>query len=169
MPEPIADGLVAFLGARYDELEATARAAAGHDPGRDRGRWEHLPGGLFACVVDADDPDWSVVSDTLDMILAHVALNDPRFVLDDVAAKRRILARHTPVEQWAGWNHIPAGQPGARQLLWLDCSTCIEDTSADPNEVRCTHGARRWPCPDVLDLVAPFAGHPDFDPAWRPA
>lgn len=28
------------------------------------------------------------------------------------------------------------------------------------------HDAHAWPCPTILALVQPYAGHPDFDPAW---
>ncbi|GAA1969980.1 DUF6221 family protein [Catenulispora subtropica] len=30
----------------------------------------------------------------------------------------------------------------------------------------CRHDGRRWPCPDLLDLAAPHAEHPAFDPGW---
>jgi hypothetical protein len=124
--------LVTFLRERLDEREATAREAT-------EGPWRWVdPGGKvkqalvsgfragehrFVLPVASGD----IYPSKFDA--AHIALNDPQFVLDDVAAKRRIvdLCAHNLEFEDYGWSV-------AEPVLKL--------------------------------LAAPFAQHPDFDPAW---
>jgi hypothetical protein len=74
----------------------------------------------------------------------HVRPYDPRVSLRECEAKRRIVERHTP--QWT--------LGGTAQ----SCFTCrAKDNSG---------GWHPAPCPTLLDLVAIYADHPDFDPAW---
>jgi hypothetical protein len=67
----------------------------------------------------------------------HIALNDPQFVLDDVAAKRRIVDE---LERVADSGHLDGGG------RCYDCGVMPERL--------------------LRLLAAPFAQHPDFDPAW---
>lgn len=120
--------LATFLAARLDEREAAAKAA----------------------TVSA--ADWiRVMPDRFSADATHIALNDPQFVLDDIAAKRRIMGRHRRY-----------GEIARSYAPWDDaCDGC--GFPGDPE----------WPatehindCPELRDLAAPFAQHPDFDPAW---
>lgn len=75
----------------------------------------------------------------------HIIRHDPARVLREVEAGRRILARHSPAGGMAG----PC------------CTWCSDDTDSVSLNVP-------WPCPDVLDLLSRWAGHPDFRPEWKP-
>ncbi len=79
----------------------------------------------------------------------HVAYWDPARVLAEIAAKRRVLARH----QRMGSVYRDALVPDACEGCGLDEG---EWNVADINE-----------CPELLDLAAPFSGHEDFDESWR--
>lgn len=127
------DEWAAFVKARLDEEEAAAKAAAAAG----RMRWAAL-GGI---VVDADDHDWAVTTDTLGEIAAHIARYDPARALRDVAAGRRILARHSPAEGIA--------------VAGSCCTWCSDDTDTVSLNAP-------WPCPDVLDLLSRWDGHPDY-------
>jgi hypothetical protein len=83
------DELLDFVRARLDEDEAAALAACGPEYGR-RSHWATL-GGI---VIDAEDDEWAIMSDTTSEIAAHIARHDPARVLREVAAKRRILTEH---------------------------------------------------------------------------
>lgn len=67
-------------------------------------------------------------------------------MLRDVAAVRKILARHEPIEVFG-------------QLLCTYCGV--------------TKGASRpdasWPCPDLRDLAEVFSDRPGYRENWRPA
>lgn len=69
----------------------------------------------------------------------HIALHDPARVLRDVAACRRVMARH--IQDYSGcyWCSDKAG-------TWLVV----------------------WPCPDLLDLASIYSDRPGHDPAWAP-
>src|SRR5450755_4162939 len=134
--------MVAFLNARLDEDEAAAYKAATADR-RFGGRphWSALGHGI---VTDSAIPDWAVVDlgPCIDdgEVAEHIARHDPARVLREVAFKRAILARHTPIKPVVG----------------LACAWCSDDVDA---------GARwhqTWPCPDVRDLAAVYSGHPDY-------
>ncbi len=131
--------IVAFLTARYDEIEAAAKAAT-------LGPWHALDGG----VVSDDEAQWPVcchpASDRSREDRVHIALHDPAYVLADIAAKRRIVGLHQP----------------DRTDGYQECTTC-----ADPPAVRYDEASwQRWPCPTLCALTAPFAAHPDYDPSW---
>jgi len=154
--------LLEFITARLDEDEAAARAIDVPD-WRAESSWmseliEPLPSqkrlydGQFPLITAED--------------VAHIARHDPARVLREVEARRRTLARHQPVEQWSGWDHIPAGQPGARKLYGLDCSTCIVDHPPGSAAYECQHGSVSWPCPEVLDLASVWSDHPDYREEW---
>jgi hypothetical protein len=104
----------------------------------------------------------------------HVARHDPARVLAEVKAKRRILHRHRPTDpDWVAsqraW-HDKYGGDAPFQPKPPACAGCG----------RCGSGGRRgeayrsYPrtpdftkCPELRDLAAVYADHPDYDPAWR--
>lgn len=69
-------------------------------------------------------------------------------VLADVAAKRAILALHTPITS----DVSPVGE-----LL------CEAETVGDNH-----YHSTPWPCPTLRILATIYADHPDFDESWRP-
>lgn len=77
--EPIADPLIVFFWARLDEVERIAGSAK-------RGPWQ-----ADGSSVIAGHPTDEVVDFAWDDSAEHIALHDPRAVLDDVAAKKAIL------------------------------------------------------------------------------
>jgi hypothetical protein len=71
--------------------------------------------------------------------------HNPSYLLADVAAKRRVLARHEPF--------------------------VVISSTRWPKPVGCCHCSEvpyltDWPCPEVRDLAAPYAGHPDYQGKW---
>jgi hypothetical protein len=131
--------LVTFLRTRLDEREAAARKCA-------------EVGDFHWVEPNEEDPDGHVVNgrgqivvwDVSACLSAHIALNDPAFVLADVAAKRRILSDvYEPLREL--------------ESAIRDENDTGEDPSINWHEVS-----------DRLlrALAAPFAQHPDFDPAW---
>jgi Bacterial transcriptional activator domain/Family of unknown function (DUF6221) len=76
----------AFLEARYKEIEAAGRRATG-GPWTAFGQSEHSGTAVYA-------GDIQVIRHTRPREAEHIVLHDPRAVLADVAARRRILARH---------------------------------------------------------------------------
>ncbi len=142
--------LVAFIRARLDEREAAAKAARRGD-----GRWEYRDRSddpeTFPWTVWAPDVRLSAGTGFAPQEAQFIALNDPKFVLADVAAKRRIMSRHRRY-----------GEVEPSYAPWDDaCDGC--GFPGDPE----------WPatehindCPELRDLAAPFDQHPDYDPAW---
>lgn len=89
-------------------------------------------------------------------------------MLRDVAAKRRILARHPHrrfahlPSHWPDWvkEETPVIFPGTDQP-YVGCERCDYDREMeveDPGE---------W-CDTVKDLAAPYADHPDYQKEWAP-
>ncbi|MFF2439263.1 DUF6221 family protein [Streptomyces sp. NPDC058107] len=75
-------------------------------------------------------------------IAEHVALHDPARVLREIAAKRRILARHV-------------------------LSPAVDDPELPwDNRDDCQWDGEGCPCPDLLDLAAPYSEHQDFHGQW---
>lgn len=155
------DDLVTYLRARLDEDEAAARAA---DVKQGDPHWWVSPvlaapgrytvrsatSRPIARVEDVGDDfrpadPGSGPRSILDGRAAsdHIARWDPARVLAEVAAKRRILDRHS------GDHLCPVPQ--------------------DPEWVRyvgCERIVMTYPCGDVLDLAQPYADRPDFRREW---
>jgi hypothetical protein len=145
----VTDDLSAFLTARLDEDERYARVmqAAG------RRLKDSAPAGMEAFAVSAlaavmRDPD----------AMREVARwedrkppNDLGRVLREIAAKRAILAEHSP--HYPVTYPQPSGQP--------TCTVCDEG-GFDPDPAA-------WPCPTVRHLAAVWSGHPDWRPEWSPS
>lgn len=130
-----------FLLARIAEDEEVAKSAGG-------GRWSIAPG--------ADGIGWhdglaiAVVESTWDACISvapaeHTVRHDPARVLAECQAKRAIVGRH----KLGSWHS---------GVLDVDVVTCETCNTADDD----------WPCPDLRDLAAVYADHPDYDDAWRP-
>lgn len=103
----------AFLTARWDETEKVAEMAT-------PGPWERFGGvkragpmelhGVRSVPVEAGGNFDSEVSASIDDVdAAHIALHDPRATLDDLAAKRAILALHLPSVE---------SEPGDTECKW---------------------------------------------------
>ncbi|MFZ3494609.1 DUF6221 family protein [Streptomyces sp. 5.8] len=131
------DDPVQFLRARLDEDEQTARAASA-------GWYGYDPEQAIAFVP---------VEDT-----QHIARHDPARVLAEVAAKRRRLARHTPERRRLALND----QTGTTSFAYLICTSCTPNRDIDTER----QALVEWPCPDLLDDAAVYAGHPDYQAAW---
>lgn len=133
--------LVTFLRARLDEREARALAVEDNSAPWD-GQWKVDGNHALRTYNDhvlAYLPDARPFKPG---VLAHIADNDPAFVLADVTAKRQIIA------------------------LVLD-----EDNGviAADRSIECEWGCTSDLHEQLLHLLAlPFAGHPDYDESWRP-
>jgi hypothetical protein len=158
----VTDELLTWLTAQIDTDERVAQAATAgpwwHNPGKawlgpeafekyDRSKGEEFVGygdSPFSGCVAATGP----ASHAQSMADAeHVARQDPARTLRAVAAKRRILERHTPHGMG-------------------DCRVC---TAPHWGVLVCNHCyGQAWPCPDVLDLVAEYDDQPGYQPEWGP-
>lgn len=152
-----------FLLARVAEDEAIARAAIAVSSAD----WvannsllmflDHERSALVLADVDhySQDPAWF-----------HVERHDPARVLAECEAKRRIIEFHqswpvlmeTPprVERVEGDDINSMVFRMSRDISWLTTREYVERFGDDPP----TSGM-------MLALAAVYAGHPDFDPAWR--
>jgi hypothetical protein len=84
----------------------------------------------------------------------HIARHDPARVLREVAAKRRVLARHRPATgKDLGWSSYVGACFG--------CGTYGEFADARTPDIN--------DCPELRDLAAPYAERPGYKPAWRVA
>lgn len=96
-----------------------------------------------------------------------------REVLAEVDAKRRIITEHEPIHGTVEWDHDQNGRGEA-----LCCPRCqnAEHDEWDP-PIGHAYGLPEGfvtpyvlaPCVTLRLLAPPFAAHPDFDEAWRPA
>ena len=155
------DDLIAFLRARLDDDEQTARASIGHSAGHLNGAdplllaiWkvtDRPATGTFVTTRDQWDRSTEIVPTYGGMHAAHIARHDPARVLAEADAKRRILDEHPPALGWDG--RTPDGSV---------CRTCAQDA---------TDGALQgepYPCVTLRLLAMPYADHPDYQDEWRP-
>jgi hypothetical protein len=145
------DDLIAFLNAQLDKRERAAKAMKAVYPTP----WEVADRGWMARVV-ADGPNFLEVirleqgqvpdAQWLGDVIQHVALNDPDFVLADVAAKRQIIEAHP-----AGRDHPES------EYYCTECGPFWRD------------GKRfGYPCETLRLLALPYASHPDYRMEWKP-
>lgn len=144
--------IVEFLTARLNENQATAEGAQGSGSGKWR-TVSHF--GEEARRVEGETPDEFSIYDEGghdEHQAAHIARHDPAHVLAEVAAQRRILVRH-----WDG----------------NGCPVCLIEMDVEEGPDGNGHGypVMHWtePCETLRDLAAPYADHPDYDPAWAVA
>jgi len=132
--------LVAFLRARLDEREQAAHVAIFcTENGPDITAW-------FVGNQEVVGPAGESIARAVMQhpgILDLIATNDPAFVLADVAAKRAILDQ---AEDWIRY------EPPARERHLHDVAAEAELGDAGRQMIRL--------------LVQPYAGHPEFHPAW---
>jgi len=146
------DGLIAFLNARLNEDEATAKTATA-------GPWE------FEGDDPTDDEIYSVHDGIVDLVGVtvaftrdrnvangqHIALHDAARVLREVEAKRAIIAGHGPPN-------------GGRDADRCRVCTAIAYTGMGHADAR----RFRAPCPTLLFLAAVWSDHPDYRKEWKP-
>lgn len=87
-------------------------------------------------------------------------IHDPARVLREVAAKQRVLERHREVREddhegwlWSEWN--------ASRGVSQPCLGCW--VSGDPDSPVTEHVEN---CPELRDLAAIYADHPDYRQEW---
>lgn len=143
-----------FLAARLDEDEAAAEAASHYVL---REKWhavewydgEFVASGRRTAHVDIHGLAGAPITSRGALRredAEHIARHDPARVLAEVAAKRRVLARHY------GSTSTP---------LRAICEGCAYNyADIDPRY-------HLDECPELRDLAAIYADHPDFDPSWR--
>lgn len=131
------DDLIAFIEREITADEEAARQSAFHGSGR----W----------LYDRDS--FSVITDECTLQIGtdsdgeHIARHDPAHALRECLAKRRVLARHRPVEHDDGH----------------ECGYCIGIAEGLPLAV----GPTWWPCPDLRDLVSIYVDRPGFRKEWK--
>lgn len=147
-----------FLTARQDEAERDAKLAA--EAGRQadpRYKWiveewhSDDPAAVPAAAYVNDEHEIGVAVVNGSYAADHIARHDPARVLAEVAAQRRVMGRHRAASgNEPGW-YSYAG-------ACIGCGT--EGEFADPRTRRIDD------CPELRDLAAPDANHPDYNPAW---
>lgn len=134
-----------FLTARYDEIDALIARLDGfvytsYISSTDDGMYKRVD---FRVPIGGSMHSESMDSRFADVVLA---VADPAHVLADIAAKRAIIADYLVV---AANNEVERHNGGdaldiaARNVIVKTLRMCLQ-------------------C-----LAAPYAEHPDFDPAWR--
>lgn len=135
-----------FLTARLDEDAAAAREAAvfydDHDAAENGVSWrghegENQNGFMNFWLV----PHLGVIYDPASG--RHIVRHHPKRVLAEVAAKRRVMERHT-----AGWR-------GKGSCLGCNYGPQEDEFTEDVND-----------CPELRDMASVYADHPDYDPTW---
>jgi hypothetical protein len=157
-----------FLTARLDEDEAVARAAADLPVCAVKNwgpadRWSHRPIDFTADnpkrAIHLLTPGFAESTDSgVDLIrdgdgitrevADHIVTWDPARVLAEIKAKRRVLARHHPYRD-------DDPEHGDNSCVGCGFGSDEESMVADIND-----------CPELRDVAAPYAEHPDYDPAW---
>jgi Family of unknown function (DUF6221) len=167
-------GITDFLAARWDELEAAAKAAGYGAAGDylwqeiDPDRMPGLIGTGCGDVVTFNQGTPAYAVSPSRGQATHIALNDPAAVLADIEAKRKILAamtalKHVYIEgdSWYSCSQAvdpyePGEGPG---------SGCLDENRAGNP---CDCGRDRLVAAVLGALAVPFASHPGYDPSWRP-
>jgi hypothetical protein len=158
--------IAAFISARLEEDEAYALEAA-KEFGPD---WIEIWSGTVD--LSANLPlrqrqqvaTWDAHVPTNDSrVSRHMVRHDPARVLREVAAKRRVLARHG-AERW------PQGFPPAAYELpegYEGPLTAYCDTCSTTNTEGLDNYYEPWPCGTVKDLASVHEDSPDYEQAWR--
>jgi hypothetical protein len=143
--------LAEFLTARYNEQARKAMAASIGATSKDW-RVDHEPWETNGIGI-VDDRDNSVAVAIGDHVAKHIAGNDPKAVLADIASKRAVVTLHSDGGESPGY--LPDGGYGMLQHACTDCGT---------------HGewGIPWPCLTLRLLGAVFDEHPDYREEWRP-
>lgn len=150
--------ITAFITARLDEDDEVAAFAAKTRSGRPGGNWKVDCDCMGLCTNYCDAR--RVEGDNITIYdegghgnyqAQHIARHDPARVLVEVAAKRRRLERHRPetTEYYDRHGNI---------ATFTACEICGNGGTTDD----------AWPCIELLDDAAPYAGQPGYDESWRP-
>jgi hypothetical protein len=126
--------LITRLRAALAEIERVARATSQES-------WEYWSHYIAQCFPgdQTQGPE----------LMAHMP---PSALLDMVAAHRKILAPHTPM-QWAFKWIGPSDDP-ANRVPDMRCSACWTDYDPDGKYDReCHHDPHEWPCDTVKALA----------------
>jgi hypothetical protein len=154
--------IAAFLGARLNEDEATAKATE-HEDGpytlswtRGGGRRLTFDNGRHEDYEAVYAGNWERILIARDSVrggplATHIALHDPARALREAEVWRKVLGEHHPTD-WTAY--------GDRM-----CSRCVWDMDelADPDAVIWIP----WPCPTIRAVAAIWSDNPDYDEAWR--
>ncbi|MFE7510084.1 DUF6221 family protein [Streptomyces sp. NPDC057540] len=150
--------LIAFLRARLDGDERTARAA--HRPGRTgdggRGIADGTDGGRTGEAPNA-------------AVAAHIARHDPARVLAEVHAKRQLLEASAAA-------CAPACGIDGEHAFGRSCALGWMGPVEEADGGRWIHDdtGARFAAPPVTTewtlrvLALPYSGHPDYRDEWRP-
>lgn len=108
---PTTSGLVAFLTARLDEDEETAREATAQTSEYWQPYFKQViaPGSRYE--TEAAEANSSEAA-------SHIARHDPARILREITAKRAVLDRHQPGEHWDGTPICRWCSPGEARLSW---------------------------------------------------
>lgn len=148
------DDLVAFLRARYDEDERTARAVMWDGSGN-RPSWD-LPA---SATVEVGEDEFYAGDRT---VAEHIARHDPARVLREIQAKRHLL------------DDLLAETHKVVDDCWYTCAAATDDRDGGES---CDDTRAGGPCDCGRDarvrgrlalLAAVHADHPDHREAWRP-
>jgi hypothetical protein len=131
--------LVAFVAARLDEDEQTARKAFSRLPGQEAGAvWS---ADYSVGMQVRDGIGHLVVKHSWVEPIEHMTRFDPKRMLDDVESKRRIVEHCAErLRDWPAERHDSED----REMAMDDLATVVK-------------------C-----LALPYAEHPDYQEAWRP-
>lgn len=136
------DDLVQWLHAQLDEDERIAREAD-DSLGKMNLDWKYQSeDGLGGKVVSARGAD--IIYDVAVGVGEHVSAHDPRRVLAEIAAKRRLLDLHHPVED--------------TEEMQDYCAECDLGRKDYPY----------FPCTTLRLLAVPYADRPGYREEWRP-
>lgn len=159
------NGIVAFVVARLDEDEATAKACAedhpceaardGHwqDVGLRHVRYENSSEDLRSVDVSGGEVLWyeqiKICNDGDGRMASHIARHDPARVLRSVAAMRKIVTLYAETKLAMTLTAGKTGEAAARDYLDGERELCVLK-------------------PVVRELAGIWAGHPDYEEGWRP-
>lgn len=137
----VGTGIVAFIEARLGEREAVTRESTERE-------WQASATTQQVYALHADGSNrtiaWCANGHEDDYANAmHIARNDPRRVLAEVAKDRATLALHQQFD-------LP--------LNLTACAVCSDERMVPA----------LYPCQTVRLLAAIDADHPDYDPDWKP-
>jgi len=156
------DDLIGFLRDRLDVDEQVAREATASEwrNAPTSSHYEDAAGPSEAVFASSPDTGLIVVArtgahgDRAGMVNAeHIARWSPARVLAEVAAKRRIMARHRP---------LTAADDMVKPEWYGSCDGC----GPSWNDER--HTPTMDDCPELRDLASIYSDHPYYRREWTP-